>query len=236
MTEQYIKWHSPYLGRSFQMLVFGDRGMPVVLFPTSMGSYVEHKHRGMVDAAHWFVRQGLVKIYCPDSIDAESWYDSGVAPSVRVYNHTRYDALILKEVVVRAQEETGYERVVMAGCSFGGYHAANFAFRHPELVSYMFSMSGLFDISFRMDGYYDDHVYYNNPVDFMVGNEDPKLWEMGIVLGVAETDICRSDNERFSGLLSSKGIPHWLDIMPGTTHDWPTWLEMFPRYLGQITW
>jgi esterase/lipase superfamily enzyme len=234
MTEQYFKWHSPYLGHGFQMLVFGERGMPVVLFPTSMGSYTEYRDRGMVEAAHWFVQQGLIRIYCPDSINGESWYNAGVAPSVRVLNHTRYEETILREVVDRARQETGYDRVVMAGCSFGGYHAANFSFRHPEMVRYLFTMSGLFDISFRLDGYYDDSVYFNNPVDYMGDNEDPGLWEMGIVLGAAETDICRGDNERFSGLLTTKGIPHWLDIQPGTTHDWPTWREMFPRYLARI--
>ena len=37
-------------------------------------------------------------------------------------------------------------KVAVAGCSFGGYHAANFAFRHPGYVSHIFSMGGAFNI------------------------------------------------------------------------------------------
>jgi esterase/lipase superfamily enzyme len=234
MTEHYYKWHSPNLGREFEMLVFGDRGVPVILFPSSKGKYYENKDRGMIDAAQWFIHEGLVKIYCPDSIDADSWYNYDVSPNIRSYNHNCYDRLILHEVAERAAHETGHRQVVTAGCSFGGYHAANFAFKHPGAVSHIFSMSGAFDIKSRAFGYYDDDVYYNNPVDFLPGAQDPDLWKMGIILGVADSDICRDQNERLSGILNQKGISHWLDIRPNATHDWPVWKEMFPHYLSKI--
>lgn len=235
MIENYYKWHSPDLGREFQMLVFGDRGVPVILFPTSMGRYYENKDRGMIDAAQWFINEGLIKIYCPDSIDTDSWYNDDLAPNIRAYNHSCYDRLILHEIVGRAAHETGHRRVVTAGCSFGGYHAANFAFRHPAMVSHLFSMSGVFDIKSRVSGYDDDDVYYNNPIDFLPGDQDPNLWKMSIILGVAENDVCREQNERLSGILWQKGISHWLDIRPNATHDWPVWKEMFPHYLSKIS-
>jgi esterase/lipase superfamily enzyme len=37
-------------------------------------------------------------------------------------------------------------RVATAGCSFGGYHATNFAFKHPDVVKYVFNMGASFDI------------------------------------------------------------------------------------------
>jgi esterase/lipase superfamily enzyme len=37
-------------------------------------------------------------------------------------------------------------KVWLCGCSFGGYHAVNTAFCHPNLASHCFSMSGAFDI------------------------------------------------------------------------------------------
>ena len=96
-------------------------------------------------------------------------------------------------------------------------------------------MSGVFDIRSFTDGYYDDNVYFNNPVDFIPGATDPALWQLGIVLGTAEHDICRGQNEWMSRLLAAKSIPHWLDIRPGREHDWPVWKEMFPQYLALIT-
>lgn len=236
MIENYYKWYSSHLGRDFQMLVFGDRGIPVILFPSSMGTYYENKDQGMLDAVSWFVDEGLVKIYCPDSIDADSWYNNGVPPAVRAYNHTCYDKLVLEEIAGRALYETGRPKLVTAGCSFGGYHAANFAFRHPEIVSYLFSMSGAFDIKSQVGGYYDDNVYYNNPIDFLPDDQNPNLWKMGIILGLADQDICRRQNEEMSSILNQKGISHWLDIRANATHDWPVWKEMFPEYLSKIEW
>jgi len=232
--EEYHKWHSPAIGKDLEMLVFGHGGQPVILYPTSKGSYYQNKDMGLIDAVSWFLENGQVKIYCPDSIDALSWYNKSVHPSIRAYNHSCYDKLIATEIVPRAQNETGYSKVVMAGCSFGGYHAVNAACRHPSITSYCFSMSGAFDVKQFVDGYYDDNVYYNNPVDYIPGDSDPELWQMGIVLGTGEHDICRADNERLSEILHRKNINHWLDIRPNATHDWPVWKEMFPHYLSLI--
>ncbi|UYQ91099.1 alpha/beta hydrolase-fold protein [Chitinophaga horti] len=232
MTENYYTWHSPHTDRPFEMLVFGDRGFPLIFFPTSMGRYYESKDRGLIDAVSWFVDNGLVKIYCVDSADAWSWYNKQAAPYERARNHAAYDQLILQEVLPRAVAETGFNRVAVSGCSFGGYHAANFAFRYPEHVSYLFSLSGVFDMRFRMDHYYDDNLYFHNPVDYLPGNQHPDLWRMGIILGTAEKDITRRHNEELSGILTAKNISHWLDVRPNAVHDWPVWKDMFPHYLS----
>ncbi|MHB1921878.1 MAG: esterase family protein [Chitinophagaceae bacterium] len=234
MTENYHKWYSPAIGQEFEMLVFGDHGFPVILFPTSLGSYFESKDRGLIESARKLIENGRIKIYCPDSIDHLSWYNKNVEPSIRTYNHICYDKLILEEVVPRASQETGFFRVATAGCGFGGYHAANFAFKHPQKVSYLISMSGIFDVRSRLDGFYDDNVYFNNPVDFLPDNGDEYLWKMGIILGCAEFDICREQNENLSSMMDKKGMAHWLDIRPNTTHDWPFWKEKFPSYLDQV--
>jgi esterase/lipase superfamily enzyme len=232
--EEYHKWHSPVIGRDFEMLVFGHGGYPLILFPTSKGSYYQNKDQGLIETARWFLENGKVKIYCPDSLDALSWYDKSIPPAARAWNHTLYDRLVLDEILPRAMHETGHNRVALAGCSFGGYHAANFAFRHPAVAGYCFSMSGIFDIRSFVDGYYDDNVYFNNPVDFIPGASDPALWNQSIVLGTGDRDICRGENEWMSRLLSAKDIPHFLDIRTDRDHDWPVWKEMFPYYLSML--
>jgi esterase/lipase superfamily enzyme len=234
IREEYHKWHSPSIGRDFEMLIFGHAGQPVILFPTSKGTYYQNKDQGMLEAVKWFLEQGKVRIYCPDSIDGLSWYDRSIPAAARAYNHTCYDALIRGEIIPRAQYETGYARMAMAGCSFGGYHAVNFSFRHPGLSGFCFSMSGAFDVKQFVSGYYDDNVYYNNPVDFIPGSSDPDIWRMGIVLGAGGEDFCRGENERLSRILSAKNIAHWLDIHPGAGHDWPVWRAMFPHYLSLL--
>ena len=232
IKEEYYKWHSPSLHRDIEMLVFGHSGQPVILFPTSKGAYYQNKDQGMIEAAQWFLQNGKVKIYCPDSIDSDSWYNKSISPPERAYNQEKYDRMIATELAPWAQHETGYERMAFAGCSFGGYHAVNTAFRHPNLASYCFSMSGAFDIKQFTEGFYNDTIFFNNPVDYIPGDNNPNLWKMGIILGTSDQDICREENERLDAILNQKNIRHWLDMRPNASHDWPVWRDMFPHYLS----
>ncbi len=234
MIENYIRWYSHNLGFELDMLVFGDRGRPVILFPTSMGRYYQNKDFGLIDAASWFVNEGLVKIYCPDSIDTLTWYNKSIHPAERAKNYTWYDKMLNEELVPWVTLETGVNKAVMAGCSFGGYHAANFSFKHPEKVSHLFSMSGAFDIRGQTDGFYNDDIYFNNPVDYLPGDNQHDLWNLNIILGTADHDICLESNLILSKILANKNINHWLDIRPDAVHDWPVWKQMFPHYLSTL--
>ncbi len=234
MKESYYKWYSQQLSTDIEMLVFGDRGYPVILFPTSMGRYYEYKDFGFIDTVSWFVNEGLVKIYCIDSIDHLSWYNTNAHPAERVKNHNWYDLMIYHELAPWAINETGVQKVCVAGCSFGGYHAANFAFKHPDKVSHLFSMSGAFNRKNQLDGFYNEDVYFNNPPDFLPQSNQPELWQQKIILGTAEHDFCKRSNIELSDILNHKNINHWLDIRPNATHDWPIWKEMFPHYLSLI--
>lgn len=234
MKEQYFKWHNKHIDKDMEMLVFGEKGYPVIIYPTSMGSYTQNKDFNLIDSVEWFVNSGLIKVYTPSSIDNDSWYNKKIHPRDRVLNHMKYEQAIMEDVVERAMKETGSNKVALAGCSFGAYHATNFAFRHPELVGYLINMGGAYDIKMQLDGYYDDNCYYNNPPDFLPGLENPALYEMGIILGTGEHDNCLDKNQRLSNILSQKGIPHWLDNRQGANHDWPVWREMLPTYISQL--
>lgn len=234
MKETYYKWYSHHLGKDIEILVYGHQGYPVIIFPSSMGRYYESKDFGLIESARWFVERGFVQLFCIDSIDAYSWYNKNIHPAQRVMNHIWYDKFVYEEFVPSIRWNTGTGKVVVAGASFGGYHAVNFALKHPDAVSHLFSMSGAFNIRSFLNGYYDDNVYFNNPVDYVPGLNHGDIWQMKIVLGTSEWDICRPDNEQLSYLLNQKNIPHWLDMRGWVEHDWPLWREMFPHYLSLI--
>ena len=70
-------------------------------------------------------------------------------------------------------------------------------------------------------------------------NEDLKWknvypWNMDIILGTSNWDICFDANLKLSKILAQKDVPHWLDIRQDREHDWPVWKEMFPHYLSRI--
>ncbi len=232
--EHYHKWYSPRLNRDIEVLAFGTRGFPVILFPTYMGHYYENKDFKLIDSVSWFLDEGLVKIYCVDGIDEVSWYNRNIHPADRAKNHHWYDQMLYHELVPLTQQETGVGRVATAGCSFGGYHATNFAFKHPEVVKYVFTMGAAFDIKDQVDGYYDDQVYFNNPMDFLPQAQNDFFYDMFVVLGTGTQDMCWSANERMAEILRNKGINHWLDVRQDAQHDWPVWKEMFPHYLSLI--
>ena len=236
MHERYIRWYTPHLSREFEMLVFGHGGgLPLVLFPTSYGRYWQNKEFGLIESVRWFVETGRVTIYCPDSVDLESWYNRSIHPADRVKTHMGYENVIVHEVFDFARRECSRHRVAVGGASFGGYHAANIAFRRPDLVSHLFSLSGAFDMRSFLNGYYDENVYFNNPPDFLQNCTDAwKYNHMGIVLGTGEWDICRDENLRLSGILHGKEIAHFLDDRRWVAHDWNWWREMLPYYLSLV--
>lgn len=234
MKEEYVKWHSNNLGREIETLIFGHSGYPVLIFPSSQGRYYEAKNFNLIESVRWFVEQGLVKIYCPDSVDSLSLYNNSIHPADRLRNHIQYDRFLLDELVEKMRYETGQGKICVTGPSFGAYHALNFAFRHPDKVSHLFAMSGKYDIKSFLDGYYDDNAYFNNPIDFLPDSNNGELWNMKIVLGTGEHDICRDPTVHMSEILKNKGIDHWLDIRQRYEHDWPLWREMFPHYLSLL--
>ncbi|UAY54311.1 esterase family protein [Arachidicoccus terrestris] len=232
VKEAYHKWYSPNLQEEAELLVFGYAGRPVILFATSMGRYYEAKDRGLIGSVQWFIDNGDITVYCPGNIDHRSWYDKDLHPADRAIEQQKYDQFILEEVYSRATAETGRKQVITAGCSFGGYHAANFGFRHPDITDTVISMSGIFDIASHTDGFENDTIYYNNPMAFLRDDNRPELWAQRVILGTTWSDICLEQNQRMAGILENKKMLHWLDIRGDQPHDWPVWKQMFPHYIS----
>jgi esterase/lipase superfamily enzyme len=220
------------------MLVFGHTGYPVILFPTSKGRFYQTKDSGLIDSAKEFIDQGKIKIYCPDSVDSQSWNNFSAPPSERVLTHIAYENTIIHDVLGYINHDTGLEKAAAAGCNLGAYHAVNLAFRHPDLISHIICMGGEFNIKQFIFGFYDENSYFNNPPDYMPNLNDPwyldRIRQMEIILGTGEEDFCLNENISLSNILNQKDIHHWLNIRKDAGHDWRWWKEMFPEYLSRI--
>ena len=220
------------------MLVFGHSGISIIVFPTSMGRFFEYEDRGMVGAIRDVIEQGRVQLYCVDSVDSESWYNYGAHPRCRILRHVQFDHYVMNEAIPFVKSKNSSEKLFVTGCSFGGYHAVNFALKHPEQVDSCISLSGSFDIKPFIAGYYDDDCYFNNPMDFLPNlNNDWYLNlyrnKVGFILATGEWDVCLDANLKLSRLLHSKGVKHWLDVWGDhTKHDWPWWHMMIRKYLS----
>ena len=97
-------------------------------------------------------------------------------------------------------------------------------------------MSGIYDITRFTDRYCDANVYYNNPMEYVANEHDPKrlaaLQKLDIILAVGRDDPLAKENLRLSELLWGKQVWHAMRIWDGFAHDWPVWAHMLPYYIG----
>ena len=235
MNRDFLKGYSRELNRDMELLVFGYSGMPLLVFPTSMGRFFEYEDRGMIETLAPKIERGELQVFCPEAVDLESWYNKNVHPRVRVMRHLQYERYLLHELLPYLRSRNASNALTVTGCSFGGYHAVNFALKHPDVVTHCVPMSGAYDIHQFLDGYYDDDCYFNCPPDYLPNNNDEwfigRYRQMKFILATADWDMCLDQNVKLGQIMESKGIPHWLDIWGDhSEHDWPLWLRMAGKY------
>lgn len=236
MVRSYHKWNSSRLSREMELLVFGHAGMPVVAFPTSGGRFFDFEDRGLVAALGGKIESGTLQLFCVDSLDNESWYNRQAPPRQRVERHMQYETYLLNEVLPFIRQINADPRLTAAGCSLGGYHAINIALRNPGLFNGALSMSGAFDLTGFLDGYYDRDCYYNLPAHYLPNLTDPwyldRLRRNWFVLATGWDDHCLAQNQQLDRILIDKAIPHQLHVWQShNSHDWATWAKMAQEYL-----
>lgn len=219
-----------------ELLVFGHAGTPILAFPSSMGRFHEWEDFGMVGALHHQLTHGLNQLICVDSVDHESFYNKHVDPYTRIQRHRQYERYVFDEVLPFVRHRGG-DFVIAAGASFGAYHAANVVLKRPWAFGKLIAMSGAFDVKPFMDGFYDDNVYFSNPVDYLPGLDDPHTLEAlrrsHLILTAGDHDPCKGANDYLSRLLYEKDIPHTYHVLPGVFgHDWPWWRDLIQQHVG----
>jgi esterase/lipase superfamily enzyme len=236
MRREYRTWYSGALGREMEMLVFGHAGLACLVLPTSCGRFYEFEQFGMVSAVAQRLEHGHLQLFCVDSVDAESWYNREVPPRWRVARHVQYEEYLMREVLPFIRQENASALLVTAGCSLGGYHAANLTLRHPDIFTGFLSMGGIFDPTRFLSGYHDADCYFHTPTQYLVNLSDPWYYDRyhrgAYVLATGVDDICLAANRGMSELLSVKGIPHRLEVWgDGSRHDWLCWQRMLETYI-----
>ncbi|HEA30379.1 MAG TPA: esterase [Leeuwenhoekiella sp.] len=227
----HIPYFSNILNRIIDIEVTGHWGHPILMFPSSYGSYTQNRDFGLNDTVMHFVDQGLIKLYNIETLDGWSFYAEHMSSEDKIANYEQYLQFMTQELIPKIQQDCNTHRVAVAGCSFGGYHAGNIAFRFPDFVSHLFSMSGVFNIRNLTPLSDDMRIYFNCPDEFVLNDESWKYNHMQIVLNTSDWDICLSRNQRMHEVLNNKGIEHWYDERRWIEHDWPLWKMVFPEYI-----
>jgi len=243
MERRTTAWHSQNLGMEMPLVAYGHAGYPLLMFPTAAADYLEYERFHLVDAIQPLIEAGRVRAYSINSVNRYSLLNEQASPPWKAELLTRYDRYITDEVLPLIRKDTGdaQARPITTGASLGAFLSANAYFRHPDLLRGVIAMSGSYDIRSYLRGYTDDNVYFNNPMDYLKNlNDDyhhPLLRRADAIFILSGQGAYEAPerSRQLSELLSSKGIPHKLDLWGhDVNHDWPWWRKMLPFYLDKL--
>jgi esterase/lipase superfamily enzyme len=229
-----------------RLIAYGHWGRPVLVFPSQQGNRWDREERGMIDGIAPLIEAGSAKVYCVDSYDSWSWHDHGLPLEERARRHAFYEEWVTGAVVplVHAELGGGGAEIIVTGCSFGAYHAANFALKRADLFPLAICMSGVYDVSVVGWGERGDAAYFNNPIDYVshLGGDHLDWLRARVSLLVVcgqgmweDTTGALASSRRFAGLLAEKGIRHELDLWGhDVPHDWPSWRRQIAHHLPRF--
>lgn len=250
MQISYQKIYSRNLNRDIEFKSYGHAGKPMIVFPSSGGRFYEFEDFKMIDAIAHLIDRGLVRVFTPDSIDSESWYNYGLPSEERAKRHNQYDLFIVDELVPLIKEQTGwYGGFISHGCSMGAFHALNIYLRHPDVFDATIALSGIYDARFFVGEDFGYNVYINSPVDYLKNIDDSYYldrYRNGDIIvcvgqGAFEAESIR-DTRLIGDIFREKNIPAWVDFWGyEVAHDWPWWrvqivyfLERLLEYRGMV--
>jgi esterase/lipase superfamily enzyme len=228
-----------------ELIAYGHYGRPLLAFPSEQGPAWQYEERGMIEAIEPLLDEGRLKVYAVQSYDSWTWHDTSVPLEERAQRHGHYEDWILDRVVPWiAEDVAGGGELIVTGCSFGAYHAANFCLKRADLFPLAICQSGVYDVSVVGWGDRGDSVYFNNPADYVANLEGDHLdWlrsraSLLLVCGQGQwedTTGALASTNRFAQLLGEKGIRCELDLWGyDVPHDWPSWRGQLAYHLPRF--
>lgn len=240
MTHRHQRLPSAALGRPVHVWTHGVAGQPVIVFPSAAGMAHEWQHSGAVEALSDWIEAGRLQLICPESNVSEAWTGRG-DPRWRLSRHRAYEQFVAEELLPWVASRSGPRRVVSAGCSFGGFYAANLALKNPERVKWALCLSGRYRTEAFLDGFYDDSVYFADPLHYVPnlwGSELDRVKQTALTLVVGRGDFegrCIEETVDLARVLADRGIPHEADLWGhDVAHDWTWWKRQLRHHLRRV--
>jgi esterase/lipase superfamily enzyme len=236
-------WHSPRLQRDMTVVRYGHFGTPVVLFPTAGGDAEEHERFLMIRALEPLLAAGRIKVFSCDSAAGQVWIDGKSSGGYRAWMQNQFDGFVYKELVpaihADCKAEPGTLDIITAGASLGAFNALAAICRHPDAFSLAICMSGTYDFGRWMNGEHTRDYHFSSPVHFLPylqqGEQLDRLRRRFVILATGQGRWeAPGESWHVAHLLGKKGVPNRVDPWGREwDHDWVTWREMLPKYLGE---
>ena len=112
--------------------------------------------------------------------------------------------------------------------------------RHPDVFSSAICLSGTYNLERWLHGDWFDEFFFASPWHYLPGLHEgwqvsqlQKRWIL-LALGGGRWEN-PGQSWHMAHLLGQKGIPNRVDVWDAHwDHDWPTWREMFPKYVDEV--
>ena len=236
------RWFSERLGEPITVVRWGSFGTPVLVFPSAGGDAEEIQRHGLVDACGSLLAEGRVKLYSVDSVAGQAMVTKAGSPEHRMWLLNQFHECVRWEVLPAIHADLGGHAldVITAGASIGAFNAVAVLCRYPDVFGAAVGMSGTYRIERFYDEAWSQDLYVSAPLQFLPGLEGPQLDRLRsrrAILAAGEgewEDI--GESWRMADALGAKGIPNRVDNWgPQWAHQWPTWRQMLPQYLRELT-
>ena len=244
MYRELLTHYSSCLQRDMHILIHGDRGLPLLVFPTQDSMCNNFEDFGMIDTISDFIDRGDVMVLTVDTVDKESWSDLYGDKAHRGDIQENYYRYIVEEVVpLIAERNTSGKLPVTVGCSLGATHAGIVTLRRPDLFGGCIAMSGIYDATYFTGGWMNATWYDNSPVHFLqnmpsdhryinIYNQRSLIFCVG--QGAWEEDGIRT-LLLMASIFQNKNIHAWCDFWGyDVNHDWPWWKKQIRYFLPKV--
>ena len=243
MHVEALTHYSHSLNRDMHMMIYGDRGLPVLAFPTQNSMCRNYEDFGMIDHIRDFLDDGRIQLFVVDTVDIESWSDEYGDKVRRADRQEQYYHYIVDEVVPLIRGRNGSRLPLVTGLSMGADHAAIVFLRRPDLFSGVLALSGVYDADYFFGGWMNPTLYENSPERFLPNLPDDhryiKLYNQKKIIFCVGQGAWEEDGIRTLRFLESvfqqKGIHAWCDFWGyDVNHDWPWWFKQMRYFLPII--
>jgi esterase/lipase superfamily enzyme len=235
------RWHSDRVGQAVTLVRWGEIGAPVLVFPTAGGDAEEIERFGLVEAMSGLLATGRIKVYSVDSIAGRGWMGD-VDAAHASWIQDRFEEAVGEEVVpaIRADcRDQGIE-IIVVGASIGAFNAVAALCRHPGAFRIAIGMSGTYDLSPKLGGFWSEHFHRSSPMHHLPDLEEgPLLDRLRTRFVVLATGRGAWEDPgqswAMAHALGSRGVPNRVDLWSEHhDHDWSPWREMLPVYLDDL--
>jgi putative tributyrin esterase len=247
-TLRDASFHSASLNREmrYRILLPTNYDVSARRYPTLIllhGLYGDYKN--------WSTLTNLSKYACalnliiamPDA--GNSWYvDSATDPADKYEDYIARD--FIQEIDAHYRTKPEKSARAIAGLSMGGYAAAKFALKYPNLFSYVGGISAALDAAGNLNethpefrdglrkafGEAGNTVRQQNDVFLLLASADIKALPY-FYLDCGSGDMFLEVNRKFVAQLQQMKIPYEFHEMPGG-HEWKYWDGAIQRFLNVL--